>query len=134
MVHALNNAWRVLTRNGLLVDFRPVPARPIIFCQSREVRRTVGRLRGERRRFRTAQEKLERVVRQGLFNLRHSEVFHLMHYAVSLRSLLAYVATEFPRSHMDRATVRRIRDLLGRRAVGPLGIDEPARISVLTKK
>lgn len=133
MVHALHNARRVLTESGLLVDIRPVPDRPIIVWESPEGRRVVGRLRGRRRRFRAAQEKLDGVVQDGFFRLRHSEVFHIMHRARSLRSLLAYVATEFPRSWMDDRTVRRIRNLLGPRAVGSLTIDEPARISILNK-
>jgi len=134
MVHALNNARRVLTGGGLVVDIRPVPDRPSISWESPDGHRIVGRLRGARKRFRTAQEKLETVVRQDLFRSHRSEVFHLMHYAVSLRSLLAYVAAEFPRSRVDGPTVRRIRNLLGPRAVGRLRIDEPARMSILNKR
>lgn len=133
MVHALHNARRVLTRGGLLVDIRPTPDRRNIVWECPEGHRIVGWLRGERRRFRAAQEKLEGVVQDGFFRLRHSEVFHILHRASSLRSLLAYVATEFPRSWVDDRTVHRIRHLLGTRAVGPLTIDEPARISILNK-
>ncbi len=84
-------------------------------------------------RFRVAQGKVESIVQQGLFRLRHTEVFHLLHHAVSLRSLLAYVAKEFPRSWVDDATVRRIRDLLGPKGAGHLIIEESARISILDK-
>lgn len=133
MVHALHNARRVLTRSGLLVDIRPTPDRRVIAWESPEGRRIVGHLRGRRMRFRVAQERLERFVRDGFFRLRHTEIFHMMHYARSLRSLLAHVATEFPRSWVDDRTVHRIRTLLGPRAVGPLIIDEPARISILNK-
>lgn len=115
------------------MDIRPVRDRPIIVWESPDGHRIVGRLQGRRMRFRVAQEKLERFVRDGFFRLRNTEIFHMMHYATSLRSLLAYVAMEFPRSWVDDRTVRRIRNLLGPRAVGSLTIDEPARISILNK-
>jgi len=133
MVHALINARRVLTRQGLLLDIHPMPARPTICWMSPERGWFVGRLKGRRKRFRVAQENLDRVVRQGLFRLRHSEVFVLRHHAVSLSSLLAYVAREFPRSQVDNRAVRRARDLLGPRAVGHLVIEERTRVSILTK-
>lgn len=115
------------------MDIRPVRDRPIIVWESPDGHRIVGRLQGRRMRFRVAQQKLDGVVQDGFFRLCHSEIFHIMHHARSLRSLLAYVATEFPRSWVDDRTVRRIRNLLGPRAVGSLTIDEPARISILNK-
>lgn len=51
----------------------------------------------------------------------------------ALRSLRAFLAGEPSRPVMGRATVRRIRSLLGPGAVGTLIVDELARISVLAK-
>ncbi len=133
MVHALNNARRALTKNGLLVDIHPTPDPREIFCATSAGQRFVGILRGSRKRYAAADANLAAVVRQGLFRLRHTEVFHFMHYAASLRRLRAYVPGEFKRMRMDDATERRIVRLLGARGVGTISIDEPVRISVFRK-
>lgn len=133
MVHALNNARRALTGTGLLVDLHPAPDPRTISCATREGRRIVGILRGSRAKARAAERKLERVTRNGLFRLRHSEVFHILHYVASLRMLRTYVARNFPGKWVDTATERRIISLLGRRAVGTIIIDESVRISLLGK-
>ena len=133
MVHALNNARRALTRNGLLVDIHPTPDPRAISCAASEGQRFVGVLRGSPERYRTADAKLAAVVRQGLFRLLHTEIFHFMHYAGSLRVLRAYAPGEFKHMWMDGATERRIVRLLGPRGVGTISIDEPVRISVFKK-
>ncbi len=132
MVHALNNSQRALTTNGLLVDIHPTPDPREIFCATPEGERLVGVLRGSRERYRAADASLDAVVKQGLLRLLHTEVFHFMHYAASLRVLRAYLPGEFKRMWMDGATERRIVRLLGARGVGTISIDERVRISVLT--
>jgi hypothetical protein len=57
-----------------------------------------------------------------------------MHYASSLRALRAYLRAEWFGAWMDRATERRIRRLLGPRAVGSLAITEWVRVSLLRKR
>ncbi len=133
MVHALTNARRGLTRSGLVVDIHPTPDSRAISCMTSDGQRLVGVLRGSRERYRTADATLSAVVRQGLFRLRHTEVFHYVHRAASLRALRAYVPGEFKHMWMDDATERRIVRWLGPRAVGAISIDEPVRITVLKK-
>lgn len=133
MVHALNNARRALTDTGLLVDLHPAPDPRTISCATREGPRAVGIVRGSRAKVRAAERKLELVTRTGMFRFQHSEVFHVLHYVASLRILRTYVAQNFPGKWVDTATERRIIKLLGRRAVGTIVIDEPVRISVLSK-
>jgi hypothetical protein len=133
MVHALNNARRALADTGLLVDIHPAPDPRTISCATREGPRAVGIVRGSRAKVRAAERKLDLVRRSGVFRLHHSEVFHVLHYVASLRTLRAYVERNFPGKWVDTTTERRIMSLLGRRAVGTIIIDEPVRISLLGK-
>lgn len=133
MVHALKDARRVLTENGLVVEVHPEPAEPIVLSEAPAGRLIVGRLWRHNDAYRAAEERLQRVTQLDLFRLRDSVLFHFLQHTASLRSLRAFLAGEPSRPAMDRATVRRIRSLLGPGAVGTLIVDELARVSVLEK-
>lgn len=133
MVHALTDARRVLTKKGLVVEVHPEPVEPIVLCEVPAGRLIVGRLRRHNDAYRAAEERLQRVVEQDLYRLRASVLFHFLQHTGSLRSLRAFLAGEPSRPVMDRATVGRIRSLLGPRAVGTLIVDELAHVSVIEK-
>lgn len=133
MVHALKSARRVLKPGGLVVDIRSTGGPAAIVCETRAGRVVVGRLRGTHRKTRAATVRLERVVREALFKSRRVEAFRFLHYAPSLKMLRVYLEDEWSDASIDEQTAQRIRRLLGPKAVGPLIIDEPARIHVLVK-
>ncbi len=133
MVHALKSAWRVLQPGGLVVDIRSTSDPALVLCETPAGRVVVGRLRGTRRKTRAATVRLKRVVREGFFRLSRTKRFRFWHYASSLTMLRAYLGREWADARIDAETARRIRRLLGPKAVGALIIDEPARINVLVK-
>ncbi len=133
MFHALTSARRVLADQGLIFNIHPAPDRPVIYGDGPDGRTVVGLLRGSRARYRKAEDRVARAVQRGLFTLRHSAVIPYMHYASSLRTLRAYVKADWVGAWVDGATERRIRYLLGPKAVGPLVIEERVRVSLLRK-
>ena len=134
MFRALTSARRALANNGLIFSIHPAPDRPVIYCNAYGSRHVVGLVRGSRDRYRNAEDRTARAVRRGLFALRHNRIIAYMHYVPSLRILRAYLEAEWYGAWMDHATERRIRALLGSRAVGPLVIKEWVRVSLLRKR
>ena len=133
MFHALTSARRALADQGMIFNIHPAPDRPVIYCDAPEGREVVGLLRGSRARYRNAEARMERALRRGLFTLRHTAVIPYMHYASSLRTLRAHVKADWVGAGVDGATERRIRGILGQKAVGPLVIKEWVRVSLLRK-
>ncbi len=128
------SARRALTDHGLIFSIHPAPHRPVIYCDAYGSRHIVGLVRGSRDRYRNAEDRTSRAVRRGLFSLRHTAIIPYMHYVPSMRKLRAYLEAEWCGAWMDRATERRIRALLGSKAVGPLVIKEWVRVSLLKKR
>lgn len=134
MFRALTSARRALADHGLIFNIHPAPDRSVIYCDAHEHRQVVGLVRSSRVRYRNADTAERRAVRRGLFTLRYTAVIPYMHYVSSMRKLRAYLEAEWCGAWMDRATERRIRALLGSRAVGPLVIKEWVRVSLLRKR
>jgi len=134
MFRALTSARRALADHGLIFNIHPAPDRPVIYCDAHGHRQAVGLVRGSRIRYRNADAAERRAVRRGLFTLRSTAVIPYMHYVPSLRTLRAYLEAEWYGAWMHDGTERRIRALLGSRAVGPLVIKEWVRVSLLKKR
>ena len=128
------SARRALTDHGLIFSIHPAPDRGVIYCDAYGSRHVVGLVRGSRARYRNAEDRTARAVRRGLFALRHTAIIPYMHYVPSLRRLRAYLEAEWCGAWMDGGTERRIRALLGSRAVGSLVIREWVRVSLLKKR
>lgn len=134
MFRALMSARRALTDHGLIFSIHPASDRPVIYCDAAGRRHFVGLVRGTRDRYRYAEERTARAVRRGLLVLLRTAVVPYMHHVPSLRTLRAYLEAEWYGGWLDAGTARRIRALLGSRAVGPLVIKEWVRVSLLRKR
>lgn len=92
MVHALLECWRVLARDGRLIDVRPIHSNPAIEVVTGDGRIVVGRLIDEAERIddEAANGAMAEVVRQGFFTPEIEDSFYSASYWETLDGLLAY--------------------------------------------
>ena len=92
MVHALLECWRVLRRDGRLIDLRPVHSNPAIEVITGNGRFTAGNLIDEAERMHdiAADKAMDEVVRRGYFATEMKDSFNSASYWETLDGLLAY--------------------------------------------
>lgn len=92
MVHALLECWRVLSREGNLIDLRPLHAKPEIEVIAAASRFVSGHLVDEAgvADDMAAGEAMNEVVRRGQFALQMSDAFKFTSYWDTLEGMLAY--------------------------------------------
>jgi len=92
MVHALLECWRILGREGTLIDLRPVHSNPPLEVISSESRFVPGHLVDEAEAVddQAAHEAMDEVVRRGYFAAQMRDSFKFASYWDTLEGLLAY--------------------------------------------
>lgn len=143
MVHALREAHRVLRPHGIVIDLRPDRdpggrhAKPMAICLAwRGVERPTGVLlesAGYYADYLAAEQAVAHTVKDGLFTVRSSELFHLRMHFRSLDALDKKLKTDWVDATLDPQTRRRLRVLLRRHASAHLTVIDPFRLTVLEK-
>jgi hypothetical protein len=92
MVHALLECWRVLRREGTLIDLRPVHSNPPIELMTAGSHYVPGHVIDEPGAAddRAADEAMDEVVRRGYFTPQIQDAFKFAVYWDTLEGLLAY--------------------------------------------
>ncbi len=93
MVHALEESWRVLASQGLLIDIRPFSSRPMVELLSVQAVYQAGRI-DDSPGLPTdlaADEAVEEMVRRGFFSRLGRARFSLAYYWETLQDMQAYI-------------------------------------------
>jgi len=146
MVHALEEAHRVLCDGGILADLRPdrwqgrgsaEAGLPLIYCTTdREagVIGYVGKTEARLRSYVAADEAVNSVRRRGLFASTAVETFPFADFFVSLEVLEAHAAAHWRTSFIDDATRARIQVSVDEDPSREIVVVEPVRLNVMRKR
>ena len=144
MVHALTQAHRVLTSQGMLLDLRPDrdPAgrrakllETYVVTQGAEYE--VGaavETPSYYTDFVAADRAVEQTIRRQLFSLSAAEIFRLRWYFRTLGILEETLAKDWTGTHLPAPVRRRLKALLDRHPRGEIAIAETFRLNVLRKR
>lgn len=144
MVHALTQAYRVLTPGGLLLDLRPdhdpagrrrkqLPVH-VVTADAEYDAGAVIETSSYYQDFAAADRSVQRVIRQGLFELEGAEIFHMRWYFRTIETLQNTLAGDWTGTQMPPATRRRLMSLLETHPCGEIAVKETFRLNALRKK
>jgi len=142
MVHALEQAHRVLRARGHVIDLHPERGSrtrygrrlPVFVRADADV--PAGYLRGRPGGYDdylAADRAVARVLRRGLFTLESTEVLALRDHLRSLEALEHVLATEWIETTLGPSTRRRLQALLYRHPAGKIVVVEAVRFNLLRK-
>ena len=144
MVHALTQAHRVLTPQGLLLDLRPDRdpggrrAKLLdTFVVTRSAEYEVGTVvetPSYYPDFVAADRAVERVIRRQRFSLQGAEIFQLRWYFRSLEILEETLAKDWTGTLLPAPVRRRLKGFLDRHPRAQIAIAETFRLNVLRKR
>lgn len=114
MVHALEHAHRLLSRNGRLIDIHPLGEPPPIEVRLGGDVHHAGWLLEEDDyvEYIQASEALDTVIRRGLFALERQGTFAFITYADSLADLQSYLENEWHDAILEDRVAGRIEELM----------------------
>ena len=144
MVHALTQAHRVLTSQGLLLDLRPnrdVGGRRAKLLDTYVVTQRAEYEAGSAVEtpsyyadFVAADRAVERAIRRQLFSLSAAEIFRLRWYFRTLGILEETLAKDWTGTRLPAPVRRRLKGLLDRHPHAQIAIAETFRLNVLRKR
>lgn len=107
MVHALKDIWRVLARDGILLDVRPLAGRSAVEVINVGQALSAGRLEESQKNFEddeAANDALAHIGREGLFAQERTGSFDFAWYWDTPAEMQVYIADKWTQTHIP-ATV-----------------------------
>jgi hypothetical protein len=121
MVHALKEIWRVLVRQGILLDLRPLAGKPVVEVVGPGAALAAGQLEESPESFaddQAANDALAHVSAQGLFAQERAATFDFAWYWDTLAEMQAFIAEKWTQTHVPQAVLESAQRLVAGAGAG----------------